>query len=143
MDEHLTFEEAASPVNDKTLKEIRPPPVLFTDSFRWVLRPEHLGDRPLKSEQPLQGLLLQDGVAFDDVDGGVEKLGSASSPWQPKSVQDSITKSADGTKSVEADDLEGLDVRDSNTVDVDDLERSTSSVGGTGPSRTWKNCRRT
>lgn len=33
--------------NDDEAKKLRPPPILFTDSFRWLLRREHLGDRPV------------------------------------------------------------------------------------------------
>lgn len=120
MDEHLTFEEAKSPVDEEVYKEIRPPPVLFTDTFRWLLRAEHLGDRPLKpkSEQPLKGMLLEDGGAFADV----EKLSSASeSSWQDqKSVQDSITKSAD-TKSSDVD-SNSLGLEAVNTVDTESLD---------------------
>lgn len=51
---HLTPEEAATPVNEELLKGIHPPPVLFTDTFRWLLRPEHLGDLPL------QGIVVEE-----------------------------------------------------------------------------------
>ena len=51
---HLTEEEAATPVDDVLLKRLHPPPVLFTDTFRWLLRPEHLGDIPL------QGIVVEE-----------------------------------------------------------------------------------
>ena len=61
--DHLTPEEAASPVDEKIYKEIHPPPVLFTDSFRWLLRPEHLGDRPL------QGIVVEEQCQETSNDG--------------------------------------------------------------------------
>lgn len=54
LENHVSPEEALAPVDDKFYKAITPPPVLFTDTFRWALRHEHLGDRPLK------GMILED-----------------------------------------------------------------------------------
>ena len=54
MEDHSPIEEALAPVDDEFYKGISPPPVLFTDTFRWVLRPEHLGGRPLK------GMVVED-----------------------------------------------------------------------------------
>ncbi|CAB9519904.1 Paraquat-inducible protein A [Seminavis robusta] len=54
MEEHLTLEESMVPLDEKAINTITPPPVLFTDSFRWLLRPEILGDRPLK------GMIVED-----------------------------------------------------------------------------------
>ena len=45
---HLTPEKATTPVDEDLLKKIRPPPVLFSDTYRWLLRPEHLGDLPIQ-----------------------------------------------------------------------------------------------
>lgn len=90
MDEHLTFAEESAALDDKKYKSIRAPPVLFTDTFRWLLRAEHLGDRPLKSEQPLDLVVGHNiGLAVQE-----EKLSIASSSSSPgKSVD--VTVGAD------------------------------------------------
>jgi hypothetical protein len=54
LDNRLSPEEALAPVDNKFYKAISPPPVLFTDTFRWALRHEHLGDRPVN------GVILED-----------------------------------------------------------------------------------
>jgi hypothetical protein len=54
LDNRVSPEEASAPVDNKFYKSISPPPVLFTDTFRWALRHEHLSDRPLN------GMILQD-----------------------------------------------------------------------------------
>jgi len=55
----LAPEQASAPVDETVYKEIYPPPVLFTDAFRWMLRKEHLGDRPL------QGIMIVEDPTFD------------------------------------------------------------------------------
>lgn len=52
--DHLSPAEAATPVDEIVFKGVHPPPVLFTDSFRWLLRKEHLGDRPA------QGIVIEE-----------------------------------------------------------------------------------
>ena len=89
MDESLHLEEESVSLDSKALKKIRPPPVLFTDTFRWLLRPEHLGDRPLKSEQPLEELVVGHGMGVAVPE---EKLSSDSSgSWPPQKVIDVTT----------------------------------------------------
>jgi hypothetical protein len=54
LDDYLPLEGALAPIDDELYKAITPPPVLFTDAFRWALRREHPGDRPL------EGMILED-----------------------------------------------------------------------------------
>lgn len=70
---HLTPEEAATPVDEDILKRIHPPPVLFSDTFRWLLRPEHLGDLPL------QGIVVEEQSFVVPKDGGEENISTESS----------------------------------------------------------------
>lgn len=37
------------PDDPDTMSKIRPPPILFTDAYRWLMRREHLGDRPMSA----------------------------------------------------------------------------------------------
>lgn len=76
MEHHLTPEEVAVPLDEKALADIHPPPVLFTDTFRWILRREHLGDRPL------QGIVVEE---QDAAHADQEKLSSASTGSQEPS----------------------------------------------------------
>ena len=122
LDERLTVEESASPIDDKTYRKIRPPPVLFTDTFRWLLRLEHLGDRPLKSDhQPLKELVVEDHAAAMNQDENLSSDASCS----PKSVSaESLTRSIDDTlsKSASADETDPLSKSvgvESNIVDID------------------------
>lgn len=86
MEEHLSFEEEPAPLDNKELRKIRPPPVLFTDTFRWLLRPEHLGDRPLKSEKP------NDPVVRHGVEMAIpEKLSTSSGSVPGKTVDVTTT----------------------------------------------------